>query len=446
MSTKIAVFGLGKLGCTMAACFASKGSQVVGYDILQESVDKINRGESPIYEPGVVDLIKNHRINLRATCDPCDALKNTDIVHIIVPTPSMKNGSFSTQFVEDAILSIGRFMRKTANDKYRVIVITSTVLPGDTLRMQKLLEDRSGKFCGKDFGMCYNPDFIALGNIIHDFTNPDMILIGESDSKAGSILEQSHRQLVDNDPHIHHMNYYNAELSKIALNSYCTMKITFANVLAEICENMPDGDALVVAKALGTDTRISPKYLLPGLSYGGPCFPRDNRAFVNTAGRYGVKYTLAGMVDQINGFHKIHRVPEMLLNLLLKYESNTLSILGTTYKEKSTLVEESPAIEVARQLSRREIMIRVYDPSGMEETRRALESSPSAKVVLCESAKECIQDSGVCFIATPWEEFRNIDSDFFIGGMRTPVVVDAWGVCENTEGLIYKRIGRSDLE
>lgn len=446
MSKQIAVFGLGKLGCTMASCFASKGFQVVGYDILQESVDKINNGESPIYEPGVDELIKKYRTNLRATLDPCDALRNSDIVHIIVPTPSMKDGSFSTKFVEDAILVIGRFMQKTQNDKYRVIVVTSTVLPGDTLRLQKMLEDISGKSCGKDFGMCYNPDFIALGNIIHDFMNPDMILIGESDEKAGSILEESHKQLIENGASIHHMNYYNAELCKISLNSYCTMKITFANVLAEICESMPGGDAIAVAKALGTDTRISPKYLLPGLSYGGPCFGRDNRAFNNTAERYGVKNTLADRIDQINDFHKIYRVPVMLLNLLMKHKSTTLSILGTTYKERSTLVEESPAIEVARQLSRRGITVRVYDPSGMVETRRALESPPSSQIEFCDSAEECLGGSGVCFIATPWDEFRGMHPTFFIDNMTTPVVVDAWGVCENIDGLIYKRIGRSDLE
>jgi len=257
MKERLSVFGLGKLGCTMLACFASKGWQVIGMDVNKLSVDTINKGKSPIYEPGVNDLIVTYKDNISATIDTKFAIINSDVSFIIVPTPSTKDGTFSTDYVETVAAEIGSHLR--TKDDYHLIVITSTVLPGDMKQIQDLLEKTSGKTFSTDFGLCYNPDFIALGSVVRDFLNPDMILIGESDKNAGNILENVHKSLINSTPKIHRMNFYNAELTKIALNSYCTLKITFANTLAEICENMPGGNVDQVTDALGDDSRIGRK-------------------------------------------------------------------------------------------------------------------------------------------------------------------------------------------
>ena len=285
MKEIISVFGLGKLGCTMLACFAHKKWQVIGMDINEEFVNKVNEGKSPIYEPGVEYLIKVNSKRIKATTDTEYAVNNSSISFVIVPTPSTNDGYFSTKYVQAVAAEIGSILR--LKKEYHLIVITSTVLPGDMETIIKLLEKTSGKKCGIDFSVCYNPDFIALGTVVKDFLNPDMVLIGESDNKGGSILENIQRNLVDNNPNIHRMNLYNAELAKISLNSYCTLKITFANILAEICEKMPGGDVDMVTSAIGDDARVGRKYLKGGLSYGGPCFPRDNRAFVYSAKKYG---------------------------------------------------------------------------------------------------------------------------------------------------------------
>ena len=209
---KLSVFGLGKLGCTMAACFAHKGFEVIGVDVVKETVAKINNGESPIPEPGVDKLIKRHKSRITATDDGKSAVLNTGASFVIVPTPSNSDGSFSIKYVVEACGPIGHGLAQKKG--YHLVVITSTVLPGDMDKIQLVLEKVSKKKCGKDFGLCYSPDFIAIGQIVKDFLNPDMILIGQSDPSAGRCLEEIHRQVADNDPSIHRMSFQSAELTK----------------------------------------------------------------------------------------------------------------------------------------------------------------------------------------------------------------------------------------
>lgn len=440
MKSNISVFGLGKLGCTMLACFAHKGSNVIGVDILEDSVSKINNRTSPIYEPGVDDLIKKNSERIRATIDVNDAIANTSASFIIVPTPSEENGSFNTKAVESVARSIGNALKNKS--EYHLIIVTSTVLPGDTARVVKLLEETSGKKCNVDFGVCYNPDFIALGSIVRDFLNPDMVLIGESDKKAGDVLDEIHLRLVDNKPSINRMSFENAELTKIALNSYCTLKITFANVLADICEKFPGGNVNVVSQALGFDTRIGHRYLKGGLSYGGPCFPRDNKAFAWTASKFGVTQMLALKTDEVNEFHRTSRIPEKLLSILAEKKGNAIAILGLTYKADTTLVEESAAISVIKALAAKNIQITVFDPAGFPDAKKLLSKYPN--IIFSENAKDCIKGSDLCFIAAPWKEFKNLSKKDFTELMKNPVIFDAWSLYDfdSEKDIDYRQIGK----
>ena len=441
MNEVISVFGLGKLGCTMLACFAYKGWQVIGMDINEEFVDKVNRGISPIYEPGVDELIKVNRDRISATNNPEYAVNNSSISFVIVPTPSTKDGYFSTKYVEVVAAEIGSILR--TKDEFHLVVITSTILPGDMETIIHLLEKTSCKKCGEDFGVCYNPDFIALGSVVKDFLNPDMVLIGESDEKSGSILLGIHRNLVDNNPNIHRMNLYNAELAKISLNAYCTLKITFANILAEICEKMPGGDVDTVTNAIGDDIRIGRKYLKGGLSYGGPCFPRDNRAFVYSATKFGITNVLAGKTDEINDYQRNERIPGKIIRILKEKNTNKLAVLGLTYKKDTTLVEESAAISIINSLSARGVNITVYDPAGIEEAKR--EFKGMRNIIFAISAKECLNGKSVCFIATPWDEFRKLKSEDFLKKMNNPTIFDAWDLYSFSEecGIDYRQIGKN---
>ncbi|MFC2153916.1 UDP-glucose dehydrogenase family protein [Candidatus Altiarchaeota archaeon] len=439
---RISVFGLGKLGATTAACLASKGYDVIGVDVNQEFVEKINQGHSPIYEPGVEQLINENKDRIKATTDSKEAIQKSDASIIIVPTPSIEDGSFSTKYVEVVAAEVGSILRE--KDDYHLVVVTSTVLPGDMAEViHPLLEKTSGKKCGKDFGLCYNPDFIALGSIIHNLLNPDMILIGESDKKAGEILEEIHKSIIENKPRIFRMNFYNAELTKIALNSYCTRKITFANTLAEICENMPGGNVDVVTGALGADSRIGGKYMKGGLSYGGPCFPRDNRALVISVRKFGVDAKIAQMVDEVNDYHRDERVPKKILGLLEEKRGKKLAVLGLAYKKDTPVIEESAAISIIKALLDEDIRINLYDPAGMDEAK--LELGEHTNLYYAKNIEECLKDASLCFIATPWDEFKKIKPETFKKNMKTPLILDAWGLYDlsTEEGVDYREIGKN---
>lgn len=238
------------------------------------------------------------------------------------------------------------------------------------------------------------------------------------------------------------MSFENAELTKIALNSYCTLKITFANVLAEICEKFPGGNVTDVTSALGFDSRIGNKYLKGGLSYGGPCFPRDNKAFAWTANKMGVSLMLATRTDEVNEFHRTKRIPEKLISILAESNGRTIAVLGLTYKADTTLVEESAAMSVIEALAKEKINIQVFDPAGMKEAEPLLRKYPN--VIFSETALDCLKDAELCFIASPWKEFSKLSVDDFKNNMKKPVIFDAWNLFEfgNEKELDYRQIGK----
>jgi len=273
----VSVIGLGKLGSPMAACFAARGFQVHAVDLDAAKVDTINKGQAPVHEPGLAELIREGAANLKASQSCEAAVRESDATFIIVATPSEPGGGFSLKYALPTCESIGKALRSKST--YHLVVLTSTVMPGSTAgEVKSALELASGKRCGIDFGLCYSPEFIALGTVIRDFYYPDFLLIGECDSRAGDTLAEIYSRVCKNSPGVARMNFINAEITKLAVNTYITTKISYANMLARLCEKLPDADVNVVTDALGLDTRIGAKYLKGAVSYGGPCFPRDNRA------------------------------------------------------------------------------------------------------------------------------------------------------------------------
>jgi len=442
MNKTLSIFGLGKLGSSMLACFASKGWKVIGVDPNKNFVEKVSRGVSPIEEPQVAELMSEYKNQITATTDPSIAIERSSATFIVVPTPSMESGKFSTQYVQNALESIAKCLR--GKESYHLIVITSTVLPGDTARLVGVVEKISGKKLNEDFGLCYNPDFIALGKVVWDFLNPDMILIGQSDDRAGEAVEAIHKALVENKPDIYRMNWWNAELAKISLNSYCTMKITFANVIGEICENMPGGDACKVLRAIGSDSRVGHKYLRPGLAFSGPCFPRDCRAFCQSARDYGVHHCLGEKVDSINDYHKTDRICNLLMQYLDERDSRQLAILGLSYKENTPVIEESVSISSIRALTDLGVIITVYDPSAMDNAKEALKGIKG--VSFADTLYSCLNEKSVCFIATPWPMFKMLTAEQIKAHMtKDPIILDAWGVLSLPAdcGITVRKIGKN---
>ncbi len=422
---RISVIGLGKLGAPLAAVLAHKGYTVIGMDLNPRPVRLINQGEAPVFEPGLDDLIKANRERLSATVDYDLAIANTEVTFIIVPTPSAENGVFSLRYVLAAAESIGKALRR--KDGFHLVVLTSTVMPGATGdEVLPALEAHSGKRCGRDFGLCYNPEFIALGSVIRNMLNPDFILIGESDPRSGDMLAGIYHNLCDNDPPIARMNFVNAELTKLAVNTFVTTKISYANMLAQVCERLPGADVDVITSALGLDSRIGRKYLKGAIGYGGPCFPRDNIAFARLARQLGIEAILAEATDRLNRA-QVLRLAEVVMSRLP--EGGRVGILGLSYKPNTDVVEESQGVDLARHLLSRGISVILYDPAAMDNARAVL----SDNAVFASSAEECARQADVVVLTTPWDEFRDLSPAHLNYSNGRPVLVDCWRILDRRQ-------------
>ena len=296
---KLSVVGLGKLGAPLAAALASRGHSVVGVDLVPATVKAINAGRAPVVEPGLQDLLDVTDGRLRATADIADAVANSEVTFILVPTPSGPDGGFVLDYVLPALEQVGA--AAAAKGERHLVVITSTVMPGSTDGpIREALERSSGLTVGEGIGLCYSPEFIALGSVVRDLLHPDLILVGESDPESGQKLGDLMSSVVLTEPPVQRMNLVNAELAKISVNTFVTTKISYANMLAEMCEQLPDADVDAVTAAIGLDSRIGSKYLKGATPYGGPCFPRDNVALSRLARSLGVTADIAEATDAIN--------------------------------------------------------------------------------------------------------------------------------------------------
>src|SRR5437667_8559344 len=341
---KVSVCGLGKLGACIAATLAARGFEVIGVDIDPEKVRKVNEGLPPVEEPLLAETIAAGRGRLKATLDHREAAA-TDASFFIPPSPSLPDGSFSNEYLLRAMQPIATAVRERGK-KGHLFVCNSTTTPGAMDRVLiPMLEREIGGVCGKDFGVCYNPEFIALGNVINGLLEPDLVLIGESDPESGAALEDLYKRYNRNSPRIARMSIVSAELTKISVNSYITMKISFTNQLRMIAEQFPKADISTILDAIGTDTRIGRKYFRPGLSFGGPCFPRDNRLLAYAAREVGMEAPLAEASDRTNELTK--------LNLLKKVQASvptgaTVLVLGISYKPDTYITEESAGLHLAQ--------------------------------------------------------------------------------------------------
>ena len=432
----VSVIGIGKLGAPMVACLAARGLTVRAVDLNPQKVDAVNRGVPPVNEPGLAELMKEAASRLTATRSISEAVEDTEVTFIVVSTPSEASGGFSLQYVLPTCEAIGRVL--ATKKAFHLVVLTSTVMPGSTGgAVLDALERSSGKHCGKDFGLCYNPEFIALGTVIRDFYYPDFLLIGESDARSGELLSAMYKQVCRNSPPIARMNFVNAEITKLAVNTYITTKISYANMLARLCEKLPEADVNVVTEALGLDTRIGPKYLKGAVSYGGPCFPRDNRAMAALAARVGAPSGLAGATDRFN-----REQIKSLAETVKSHHSGTLSIgiLGLTYKPNTDVVEESFGLLLAQELSAANFSVVVFDPSA--DAARVLGNDKNIRAA--NSAVECIAKSGVVVLATPWQEFREVPKEHWAHNGQSRVVIDCWRALDHLNGLAgvrYVRLG-----
>jgi UDPglucose 6-dehydrogenase len=436
MPTSVSVIGLGKLGAPMAAAIAARGVLAIGVDSDAAKVDAIARGVPPVFEPRLAETLILAQGRITATRSIEDAVRDSDITFIVVATPAEVDGSFSLRHVLPVCEAIGRAL---ANKKgYHLVALTSTVMPGSTGGdVRDTLEKVSHKRAGKEFGLCYSPEFIALGSVIRDFLNPDFLLIGESDERAGALLESLYQSVCENRPAVARMNLVNAEIAKLAVNTYVTTKISFANMLARLCEKVPGANVDVVTGAIGMDSRIGGKYLKGAISYGGPCFPRDNVALIALADRVGASSELPRATHAFNRA-QIQRLADMVQQHLNVGEA--AGILGLTYKPNTDVTEEAAGLLLAQELATRKVRTIAFDPEGHARASSTL----GDKVHLAASAEECIAQCSVIVLATPWAEFLAIPCERWARHSSPRIVIDCWRALkhlESTKGIRYLGLG-----
>ena len=433
---KISVIGLGKLGLCTAACFASAGHLVYGFELNDYLREELKNHRNPIEETGLTELLKSAWGRLHIVDNYQTAIQASDITLIIVPTPSLPDGRFTNDFIINVLKGLTPGLK--AKNSFHIVDVVSTVMPGSCDAIFKpLLAQATGKRCGIDFGLVYNPEFIALGSVIRNFLNPDMVLIGASDDRSGSTIRELYASTCKTSPMMAVMSLVNAEITKISLNCYVTMKISYANGLAAICEQVPGADVDVITTAIGADSRVGSKYLKGGLGFGGPCFPRDNIAFQAFAEEFNGEALLGKAVVAVN-----NSIPDRLFRKISTYcmPPAKVALLGLSYKADTHIIEESHSIMLAKSLVAAGYQVSLHDPKSLDVASTLFGDSVKCKADIYE----CISGASVIALLTDWPEYHDLDWRQIAGVVETgTLVLDSWRIAKdkNLAAFTYIPIG-----
>jgi UDPglucose 6-dehydrogenase len=351
------VVGLGKLGLPLAAVLAEAGHKVFGIDKSEELVKRLIDQNFSSSEPKLLELLRKNSDDLTFSNDLSKFMEIIDVVFVIVPTPSNDDGSFSNSLLIEAVAEVGQSVK--GKKTQTVINIVSTVMPGSCDGvLKKNLEINSEKELGENLALCYNPEFIALGSVVNDMQYPDMHLLGASHDWAANTLENILTSMVLTKVPCLRMSLLEAELVKISINNYVTMKISYANSLMQVANSLGKIDIDTVTKAIGLDSRIGSKYMKAASPYGGPCFPRDTRAMTYLFDKASIKWSLSNTTENLNKNH-IEFITHKILD---KISNNTkVGILGISYKPGTPVIEESSGVFISQELISRGVSILTWD-------------------------------------------------------------------------------------
>ena len=429
---EVVVIGTGYVGITVA-CLADFGHRVTMLGRKKEKADMINNGRSPIYEPGLEEVLqRNIKKGLLSATTDYSVVRDADVVFICVGTPSKEDGSIDLSQVETSVKSIGEQMKKS--DKYQVFVVKSTVLPRTTRDMViPALEAASGKRAGKDFGVCMNPEFLREGCGVFDFMNPDKIVIGGVDSRSQKVLADLYSGFDEKFPRLF-TDLNTAEMIKYANNAMLATRISFINEMANICEHQ-GADVYEVARAIGIDSRIGPKFLNAGAGFGGSCFPKDVKAIISAAKGSGINPILLESVMKVNDTQP-HRMIDLAEKTVGDLTDKTVAILGLAFKPDTDDMRDARVTPVIQSLLRKHAKVKAYDPKAMDVARGIF----GDMITYSQSTDDCIEDADIIMIMTEWNEFRTLD----LSKVKVPII-DGRRALEPEKvvnaGIVYRGIG-----
>lgn len=422
---KISVVGGGYVGLVSAACFAQLGHTIVLIEIDEARVEAINGGRPPIYERGLCELLSKHvGCGMRATSS-YDPVRGTDLSFICVGTPPRADGSADLSMVESASRSLGESL--AGREGYHVVAVKSTVPPGTTenLVMPTVLKHSGG--AGGRIGFAMNPEFLREGLAVEDFMDPDRIVIGSSEQKAGDVVESAYSGLK---APVLRVGLCAAEMIKYASNALLATKISFSNEIGNICKKLGI-DVYDVMRGVGMDHRISPHFLNAGAGFGGSCFPKDVMAMIRLGESLGEDPLLLRSVIEVNERQPL-RMVELLERRIGPLSGKEVAVLGFAFKNDTDDVRDSRAVPVIEELLRRGARIRAYDPLAASNMKRIIQD-----IEYCKSAAEALLGADACLIMTEWPEFSRLDEEF--GLMRSRVIIEGRKIltCGDAEGICW---------
>ncbi len=435
---RICIAGSGYVGLVTGTCLADFGMHVVCIDKDEAKIAALRRCDIPIYEPGLNAMVRKNATagRLEFSTDLGPAIQDASAIFIAVGTPSRADGSADLVYVRQVARTIGQNL-----DGYKVIVTKSTV-PVGTGRM---IEDvvKEARPDDQAFAVVSNPEFLREGSAIEDFLQPDRVVIGSSDKRAIDIMLDIYSPLRVADVPFVITSVESAELIKYASNSFLAVKISFINEVARLCEDL-GADVEVVARGMGLDHRIGPKFLHPGPGFGGSCFPKDSRAIVQIANNQGQTFRIMEAVLEVNRATKTRMVSKIEGAVGGSLDDKTVAVLGLSFKPETDDVRESPAIEVIDGLLSRGASVRAYDPVAMDACRDLW-----PEVAFCSDAYDAANGADALVIVTEWNQFRALELDKLMELLDEPVIVDLRNIYEpakmSAAGFRYISVGRSPV-
>jgi UDPglucose 6-dehydrogenase len=432
---KIAVVGTGYVGLVLGACLAENGSTVICVDKDESKVAMLRAGKMPIYEPGLEEIVRRnvHEERLSFTTDLPSSVKASTIVFIAVGTPQGEDGAADLQHVLAVARDVGRAM-----NKYTVVVDKSTVPVGTAGKVRDAIAGATTQA----FSVVSNPEFLKQGAAIEDFMKPDRVVIGieEDDERAANVMKELYGPFTRTGAPILAMSTASAELSKYAANSILATRISFMNEIANVCE-VTGADVDHIRKAIGSDRRIGPSFLFPGVGYGGSCFPKDVKALLKSSHDKGYDFRILSAVEAVNESQK-ERLVEKMEQHFTNLSGKTIALWGLAFKPRTDDMREAPAIPIIERLLARGARVKAYDPAAEPVARQIF----GDRIALCEKSYDALAGADALAIVTEWNEFREPDFERMRTLLNAPVVFDGRNIYSPEHmralGFTYFSIGR----
>ena len=420
---KIAVIGLGFVGLSLSSVLASRGITTIGIDSDTKKCSKIAKGTTTLFEPNLEKTLKKALAKKLTITNKLSSISNCDFIFVTVGTPQKKSGEIDLSMIKTVTRDISKLLSK--NKKKPTILIKSTVIPGTVKSViLPILEKKSKKKAGKDFGLISNPEFLQESRAIQDTIKPHMIVLGGYKTEFMKKAEKLFRKLNPNSPIII-TNHQTAEMIKYANNSFLATKISFINQLANICEEIPDTNIDDIAKAIGLDPRIGNLFLNAGPGYGGSCLPKDIKAIINLSSKIGVKHTLLTAVEQTNK-HQLSNIMRLIKNNIGKTKGKKIAILGVAFKPNTDDIRDSMGIELASKLLKLGAKVTIHDPKAIENARKIFQSN----VTYAQSVPSAIKNCSCAIIMTKWKEYERINNKT-IKHMNKKFIIDSRRILSN---------------